>query len=81
MCFEEMIWPGSSGSCPLYQILAGFLPDYVRTLIVVVGDFADLLDNDDFMVHSTITFTKNGKPSGYDGTDHWTLNTGNKKWP
>ena len=67
--------PGSGGTCFLFQIVAGFLPDWAKTLIVAVGNFADILDNHDFFVDSEMTFTKNGKPSGYDGTDHWEMLT------
>lgn len=65
--------PGSSNNCWVLSLLSGFLPNYARTLIVVVADFADLLDNKDFLVHSQMTFARSGKPSSYTGTDHWTL--------
>jgi hypothetical protein len=63
---------GSGNDCFLFEIIAGFLPNWAQTLIVAVGNFGDLIDNHDFLVDSTMTFTKNGKPSSYDGTDHWT---------
>ena len=64
---------GSGANCFLFQIIASFLPTWAQNLIVGIGNFADLLDNHDFHVTSTMTFKHNGKPSGYDGTDHWTL--------
>jgi hypothetical protein len=63
---------GSGGTCFLFQIIASFLPDYAKTLIVAIGNFGDILDNHDFLVQSTMTFMKNGKPQGYSGVDHWT---------
>jgi hypothetical protein len=65
--------PGSSGSCFLFEIVASYLPDWAQTLIVAVGNFGDFLDNHNFMIDSTMTFTKNGKPSGYSGVDHWNM--------
>ena len=67
--------PGSSNDCFLFEIIASFLPDWAQTLVVALGNFGDVLDNHDFLVDSTMTFTKNGKPSGYDGVDHWDMLT------
>ncbi len=66
---------GSSNDCFLFEIIAGFLPDWAKTLVVALGNFGDVIDNHNFLVDSTMTFTHNGKPSGYDGVDHWNLLT------
>ena len=62
---------GSGGNCWVFQIVSGFIPQWAKTLIVVVADFTDLLNNNQFKIHSQMTFKKNGKPSSYDGSDHW----------
>jgi hypothetical protein len=66
---------GSSGDCFLFEIVASFLPQWAQDLIVAVGNFGDLIDNHDFLVDSTMTFTKSNKPSSYNGTDHWNMLT------
>jgi len=65
--------PGSSNDCFLFKIIASFLPQWSKTLIVALGNFADVLDNDQFIVDSEMTFKKNGKPTGYDGVDDWKM--------
>ncbi len=63
--------PNGGNTCFLLQFAVPFIPQWAQTLIVAVGNFADILDNHDFLVDSEMTFTHNGKPSGYDGVDHW----------
>ena len=65
--------PGSSGDCFLFEIIAQFLPQWSKTVIVALGNFGDLIDNHEFIVDSEMSFQKNGKPKGYDGNDHWRM--------
>ena len=66
---------GSGANCWIFQLIGATLPKYVQTLIVALGNFADILDNHNFLVQSQMTFTKSAKPSSYNGIDHWTLLT------
>lgn len=62
---------GWSLECAAFSLIASYLPNWASTLIVALGDIGDLLDDDAFTIDSQMTFTKNGKPAGYDGTDRW----------
>jgi hypothetical protein len=66
---------GSSNDCFLYEIIAGFLPQWAQTLIVALGNFGDIIDNHNFIVDSEMSFKPAGMPSSYDGVDHWLMLT------
>lgn len=48
---------GSDPGCPLFKLVADALPEWARIIVVVVGDFADVIDNDSIRVASEMTFT------------------------
>jgi hypothetical protein len=67
--------PTLGATCILLELVVPIIPLPVQQLIVAIADFGDVLDNHDFLVDSTMTFTANGKPSGYNVHEEWTLLT------
>ncbi len=68
---------GSDATCFLFIAVVPFIPDWAQTLIVAVGNFGDLIDDDNFQIAATMTFAPTGQPSSYTVTEHWTLLTFN----
>jgi hypothetical protein len=64
--------PNGGFTCGLLTLVVPYIPTWLQQLIVGVANFGNVLDNNNFLVTSTMAFTPSGNVSAYNVQETWT---------